>query len=151
MAQAFFDEEQIEVGAPVKQAFGQATQGLRRNVLEAYIGRIADDGIELLMLRVGKEVHHRSLRRTVIRVQFQPHRTRQMAQEGPIATGRLQHPSRVATQCQHGAHHRIGRKHLTKRSNVTQIEAKLQAHRTRPRTWRRAGKTRGIIDSIQRD
>ncbi len=100
----------------------------RRDVLETDIGRVADDGVELLAFRVGKEIERQGPRRTVIGIQLQPHRTGQVAQEGPVAAGGLEHAAAVAAQGQHRAHHRLRGEDLAERGDVAQAEPELLRH-----------------------
>ena len=141
MAQAFVDEEQIEIGARIQAvavaaACDQGTGG-GRNVLKAHIRRIADDGVELLVFGVGEEVDRLRTWRTVIGVELQAHCAGQVAEKGTIAARWLEHAPRVAAQGQHGAHDRLGREHLAQCGNIAQTEAQLFRHAG---LWRRKGR-----------
>ena len=101
---------------PVEQVAIEPRGGLRQHVAAAHIGRIADDGGELLVLGQGEEVEAARPRRTHARVEFASEGTGfEKAQEGTIAAGRLQDAPAAAAQAQHGAHHGLGREHLPQR------------------------------------
>jgi hypothetical protein len=56
VADAFLDEEQEQVAARVEEVGFQLFPGVDRNILEAHVGRVADDGVELLGQRVIEKV-----------------------------------------------------------------------------------------------
>jgi hypothetical protein len=56
VADALFDEEQEEVAACVEQIRFQPFFRVDRNILKAHVGRVADDGVELLAERVIEEI-----------------------------------------------------------------------------------------------
>ena len=58
VVEALVDEEQVEVGAPVEPPrLEQRARGVA-DVLVAHVGRVADDGVELLVRRIGEEILH---------------------------------------------------------------------------------------------
>jgi hypothetical protein len=61
VADAFFDEEQEEVAARVEQVRFQPIFRVDRNILKTHVGRVADDGVELLAQRVIEEIADLSL------------------------------------------------------------------------------------------
>jgi hypothetical protein len=56
VADALFDEEQEEVAARIEQIRFQPIFRVDRNILKTHVGRVADDGVELLAERVIEEI-----------------------------------------------------------------------------------------------
>ena len=120
MSQALLDEEQVEVGAAVEVLRGQQRASRRRDILEAHIGRIADDGVEALAYRIGEKIHVERRLGTVRRIELDPHHAPlaiQMPQKGAVSTGWLEHPATVAAQRQHRPDHRLGGEDLAEAFN----------------------------------
>ena len=108
MANALLDEMQVEVGMAVEQARTQTHGGFRPDVAGLDVGRIADDGGELLVLRISKEVDVERRFRAVSGVDLDRHTTGQQRRKRAVAAGRIKHPAAVAAQGQHAANY-LGR------------------------------------------
>ena len=102
MPQAFFDEEQIKIGAAVEAFLIEQRAGALVDVLKAHIGRVADDGVEFFAVGVGEEIHHLRAWRGEARVDFERHATGNARIEGAIAAGRIEGTTGPAAQGQHG-------------------------------------------------
>jgi hypothetical protein len=70
MAQALFDEEQVQIGAPVEHRTARQRPRSRRDVLIADVGRIADDRGEKFVFRQLEKIHRLGARRRVYGIIF---------------------------------------------------------------------------------
>ena len=107
----------------VEQAGTQMHCGFRWNVAGFYIGRIADDGGELLALRIDEEIDIERALRTMGGVDFDRHAAGQVCRKRPIATRRIEHPATLAAQGEHAADNSRRGEYLPVTGN---IERRLQ-------------------------
>jgi len=118
VAQAFFNEEQVEVGALVEHAVAGLPPRFGRDVLVANVGRIADNRGEQLIVRKFKEVHHQGSRWRMTGVDLDPLRARKMPQKSAVAAGRLEHAAALAHQRAHAVDDRRWREYLAEGGDV---------------------------------
>lgn len=122
VADALFDEEQEEIAAAVEQCRFQAFFRVDRDILQTDIGRVADDGVELLAeWKVEKIAYLGTFRRNP-RVNFDAGAIRlpgfQYIEESAVARRRLKNPAGVPAEVEHESHHIGGREDLAELGNV---------------------------------
>ena len=119
MAQALLDEEQVQVRAGV-EVFGREARARRlRDVLEADVGRIADDGGKTLAVGQVEEVHHARPRRRVLRVDLDADAPRRHPfPEDAVAASGLQPAAAVAAEREHRVDDRRRGEHLAEGGDV---------------------------------
>ena len=101
MAQAFFDEKEVEIGAAVKYAVARQVACGLRNILVTDVGWIADDRGEAFFFRKFKKIHDPCSRWREIGIDLNADGAGEMREKSAIAAGRLQYAPVIAYQLQH--------------------------------------------------
>ena len=102
---ALFDEEQEEVAACIEQIRFQPIFRVDRNILKPHVGRVADDGVELLADRVIEEITNFDAGRGNLGVDFNTDAIRlpffQQLEKSTVTGRRFQRPALVAAKVEH--------------------------------------------------
>ena len=118
VAQTFFNEKQVEVGASVEEAATRQVAGCRRDLLITDIRGVADDRGELLGVGQFEEIHHQRFGWGMAGIDLDAGGPGKVLQEGAVATRRLEHTAPVAHQAPHAIDNRRRSKHLPQRGDV---------------------------------
>ena len=117
VAQTFFDEEEVQVGAPVEHGAPRQTPCAWRNILVANVRRIADDGGKALVFREFEEVHHFCAGRRMAWIDLDAQRPGKVLEEGAVPTRGFKHTPSVTHQRQHAVDNRRRSENLAERGD----------------------------------
>ncbi|MPN51711.1 hypothetical protein SDC9_199360 [bioreactor metagenome] len=133
MAHGLLDEEQEEVAARIEELGLQALLGVGCDILIAHVGRVANDGVELLAERIGEEIAYRGPFRCDAGVDFNAHdigtTLAQGGEKGPVAGRWFQDPALVLAEVEHESHHVGGREYLAELCDVQRHQWLLSGFR----------------------
>jgi hypothetical protein len=122
VAHALLDEEQEEVAARIEKPGFQAFPGVDRDILKTHVGRVADDGLELLGQRVVEKIADLGAGRRDARVDLDADAIRvplpEQFKEDAVTGRRLKRPPAVAAQGEHEFHDLGRREHLAESNYV---------------------------------
>jgi len=123
---ALFDEKQEEITARIEQLRFQLFFRVDRNILKTHVGRIADDGVELLADRVIEEITYFNAGRGNLGVDFNADAIRlpflQQLEKSAVTSRWLKRPPLVAAEVEHEVDDGRRRENLAELFDITHAQ-----------------------------